>query len=87
MKKIIRRVVAVENEQISILVSRASQDFIVCPQCEGEKLMFSPEKITEAANIQTREIFRLIEANEVHFIEREKIFVCLESLLNQENRK
>lgn len=84
MRKLIRRMVIVENEQKTILVDRKSLDFMVCPQCKSESLMLQPEKITEATDIPIREIYRLIESKQVHFIEREKIFICLESLLKQE---
>lgn len=80
MKKIIRRVVVVENELTSILVDRTSQDFAVCQKCEVESLMFPPERIAELTNISTREIYRLIESGKVHFIEKERILVCVESL-------
>ena len=45
---------------------------------------------TEAAAILTgmgeREIFRLIETGEIHFVEAERVFVCEDSLLNRSKR-
>jgi len=34
------------------------------------------------AEISEREVFRLIEGKEVHFIENARILVCIESLRN-----
>ncbi len=86
MKRSIRRLVKIEIEQtISFLFDRTSRDFIICDKCAGDaSFMFTPEKIAQAAEIDIREIYRQIEAGKVHYAEREKIFVCLESLFNQE---
>jgi hypothetical protein len=85
MKRKIRQTVLIETEQISILFDRSKQDFMFCPKCEVESVMLLPEKIAELTNVSIREIYRRIESGEVHFIEKERILVCLESLLNQEN--
>lgn len=50
-----------------------------CPGCGGSVLMASPQAISILANVSERTIFRLIEAGEVHFIEKDGIFVCLSS--------
>ncbi len=73
----------IETEQISILVDRTTSDFMICGKCSEESLMFKPEKIAQAADIHTREIYRRIETGEVHFIERNarEIFVCTQTLL------
>ena len=44
--------------------------------------MLKPERIAEAADIRTREIYRRIETGKVHFVERnsEDIFVCIQTL-------
>lgn len=85
MKKRIRQTVLIETEQISILFDRSKQDFKFCKQCKIKSVMLPPEKIAEVTSFAIREIYRLIESERVHFIENEKVFVCLESLLNQEN--
>ena len=85
MKRKIRQTFVIETEQISILFDRTKQDFMFCEKCKAESVMLPPEKITEITNFPIREIYRLIESEKVHFAEKEKVFVCLESLLNQEN--
>lgn len=82
MKKRIRQTVLIETEQISIFFDRSKQEFMFCPKCEVESVMLLPEKIAELTNISIREIYRQIESGEVHFIEKETILVCLESLLS-----
>lgn len=86
MKRKIRRFISVETEQISFLINRASADFEICDRCEKENVMLEPEKIAQVTKIKQREIYRLIETGDLHFIERddEKIFVCLESLIKKE---
>ena len=84
MKKRIRQTVLIETEQISILFDRSKQDFMFCEKCKIESVLLPPEKIAKVTNFQIREIYRLIESERVHFIENEKVYVCLESLLNQE---
>lgn len=87
MKRKIRQTVLIETEQISILFDRTKQDFMFCQKCEIESVMLPPEKIVEVTDFKIREIYRLIESERVHFIENEKVFVCLESLLNKENKE
>jgi hypothetical protein len=84
MKRKIRQTVLIETEQISILFDRTKQDFMFCPKCEVESVMLLPEKIAEVTAFPIREIYRRIESGEVHFIEKETILVCLESLIKRE---
>lgn len=84
MKKRIRQTVLIETEQISILFDRSKQDFMFCEKCKAESVMLTPERIAEVTSFQIREIYRLVEAGKIHFVEAGKIFVCLEGLLNQE---
>jgi len=42
--------------------------------------MASPQTIADFSTFTEREIFRLVEAGKVHFIEAERILICLNSL-------
>lgn len=42
--------------------------------------MATPEALTLISGVTEREIFRLIEAGEIHFYEGPKVYVCLNSL-------
>jgi len=86
MKRTIRQTLMVETEEISFLIDRSSNDYIMCPECGGESFMLRPEKLAEATQIPAREIYRLVESGSVHFLERDGVFVCLTSLLGREEK-
>jgi hypothetical protein len=44
--------------------------------------MVTPKTAAVLTGISEREVFRLIEGNEVHFIENARVLVCMESLRN-----
>jgi hypothetical protein len=47
-----------------------------CPKCCQITEMASPEVIALATNRSEREIFRLIEAGLIHFVEVERVYAC-----------
>ncbi|HQU82701.1 MAG TPA: hypothetical protein PKY59_06240 [Pyrinomonadaceae bacterium] len=51
-----------------------------CPQCAKQVEMASPQTIADLSDYSEREIFRLVEAGKLHFIETERILICLDSL-------
>lgn len=51
-----------------------------CPHCEAYVALVTPRAAGILANVSERIVFRFIEAGEVHFIERDGIFICLNSL-------
>ena len=54
----------------------------VCAVCKMEVTFVAPEYAAASLNTTMREIFRLIETSQIHFIEAEagRTFVCLASL-------
>ncbi len=51
-----------------------------CPFCEALVEMVSPYLIAFISGISEREIFRLIEAKKIHFIETDRVLICYNSL-------
>lgn len=51
-----------------------------CSGCGKEALMASPQAAGLLAGAGEREIFRLLEAGFLHFSERVRVLICLESL-------
>jgi len=51
-----------------------------CPKCESLADMATPLLAATMANLTEREIFRLVEADQVHFVETDGIFICMESI-------
>jgi hypothetical protein len=56
---------------------------IVCPHCQGQTLMVTPEEATVLINASAREIYRWVETGQVPYGEgRERtLLVCAESIL------
>ena len=54
-----------------------------CERCNSVVAMFPPEAAAMLTGLAEREIFRLIEAGEIHFVEAERVFVCRDSLVNR----
>lgn len=55
-----------------------------CPQCAAAVEMAAPQTISEQSDLSERGIFRLVEAGEVHFVEKGQILICLNSIENLE---
>ena len=66
-----------------IAVTDAEQRFeAYCSQCKKMTEMGTPKTAAVLTGISEREVFRLIEGAEVHFIENARVLVCIESLRN-----
>ena len=67
-----------------IAVSNAEQQFeAYCSGCKKMTEMATPKTAGVITDISEREIFRLIEGKEIHFIENDRVLVCVESLRNR----
>lgn len=60
--------------------SRAERFEAYCPQCESLVEMTTPAVAAILVHTTEREIYRHVEASEVHFLEAERVLVCLKSL-------
>jgi len=66
-----------------IAVTNAEQQFeAYCSECKKMTEMATPKTAGVLTEISEREIFRLIEGKEIHFIENARVLVCIESLRN-----
>lgn len=54
----------------------------VCPQCQSPTEMIAPRIAAILTGSTEREIYRLVETGEIHFIETVGVFICLNSLIN-----
>lgn len=75
-----RAEIVFEKEETVLLRQSAATRSEFCPFCKASTVMATPEAIALVSGITEREIFRLIEAGEIHFCEGPKIYVCLNSL-------
>ncbi len=51
-----------------------------CPHCEMLVEMATPQIAAILVQSNEREVFRRLETGEIHFIETERVLVCLNSL-------
>jgi hypothetical protein len=77
-----RTKVTVEKERL-LIVSRQRQVAAWCEACRSEVKMIGAEEASVLTGLSQRAIFRLIEADQLHFSEtrRGALLICLNSLL------
>ncbi len=64
-----------------IAVTNAEQQFeAYCSECSKMTEMATPKTASVLTDISEREVFRLIEGKEIHFIENARVLVCIKSL-------
>lgn len=67
-----------------IAVTNSEQRFeAYCSECKKMTEMATPKTAGVIADISEREVFRLVESKEVHFVENARVLVCIESLRNR----
>lgn len=69
-----------EVEETIILRQVAETLTSFCPRCQVLVEMTTPQIAAALANLSEREIFRLIETGWLHFVETERVLICLNSL-------
>lgn len=89
MKRKIQREVLIETEKIALFVSKNKSGHLQCSKCGGESVMFSPLFIAEILKVSSREIYQLIEADKIHYVENDlkQMYVCVASLAKVFSKK
>ena len=65
----------------TIAYSRRSERFeTFCPNCKSLVEMATPQIAAILSRLTEREIYQLVEAGVIHFIENTRVLVCLSSL-------
>lgn len=67
-----------EMEETVLLRRGSSTANEFCPRCQSDVVLMTPETISKIADISEREIFRLMEAGEIFFIESKRVYACPE---------
>lgn len=82
MKRILRREIFIETEQLAFVKIRSKEIYPICKICDAQPSMFPPALIAEILRISSCEIYQQIELKEVHIFENEsfQLFVCSVSL-------
>lgn len=69
--------VTFELEETIVLKQGGKAVVDFCPRCKAYLEMISPDVLALMAACSEREIFRLIEAGRIHFIEPDRVLVCV----------
>ena len=68
--------IAFEVEETLILKQGGKLVYEHCPRCDQKVGMITPELLAKLYGTSEREIFRLLEAGLIHFVEVERVLVC-----------
>ena len=72
--------IEIEMSETVAYSSRTERFEAYCLQCESLVEMATPPVAAIMAHITEREVYRLVEAGEIHFFESERVFICTRSL-------
>lgn len=77
-----RRVTTIETHQLWVIRRPRSGSRPRCPECGEQAGMLTPEEAARVTGATTRDIYRRIEAGDIHFRELPHggLFVCLASI-------
>ena len=65
----------------TIRYSKRSERFeAYCPECGSTAEFTTPHTAALVTGSGEREIYRLIEADDIHFVETDRIWICISSL-------
>ena len=71
-----------EQQETVVLKQSGSHLLDLCPRCDETAMLVTPEILAAMAGSSEREIFRLVEAGVIHFVERTRIYACPECFRN-----
>ena len=74
--------ITLEVEETTTVRHTSSGCMALCLECQALVDMLTPTAAALFFGLSEREIFRLIEAGKIHFLEAERVFVCTNSLTN-----
>ena len=77
-----RTIVRVEKNRLSIIRPAHAAVSLWCEQCTAVVPMVTPERAAQLCGAPPRAIYRLVENDQVHFVEAEagELFICVVSL-------
>jgi len=68
--------VTFEERETVVLKKRSTHLSADCPLCQASVELVTPEILAVLAHTSEREVFRLLEAGVVHFVETSRIYAC-----------
>ena len=77
-----RAEITFEHRETIVLRQSGSHVLEFCSRCDNKILFVTPEILAAMFSSSEREIFRLMEAGAVHFVEKQRTYVCPECYQN-----
>lgn len=73
-----KRKAEITFEEQETVILRQSDSYLsdYCPRCQATVRLLAPEILAILVPISEREVFRLIELGQIHFVETKRIYVC-----------
>ena len=65
-----------EEQETVILRQSVGSLLKFCPRCQATVRLLTPEIMAVLASASEREVFRLIESGQIHFVETKRIYAC-----------
>ena len=89
MKRIWRKEILIETETICFIKVGSKENTPTCKICSDKTKMISPILLAEILQISSREIYKKVEENKIHYFENDsfEFFVCPNSLKNLFNQE
>ena len=69
-----------ETEETVVLREGSKVSIDDCPGCGRRSLMVTPQAAAFLSDASERDIFRWLELNLLHFTEKDRVMICLDSL-------
>jgi hypothetical protein len=75
-----KTVIEIEFNETFAYVNRVEKFERYCPTCEETIEFVAPQIAAVTLNTTEREIYRLVESGRVHFLEIDRVLVCMRSI-------
>lgn len=77
-----RTEITIETERLLIIRSRKTSAQAWCTSCDRQVHMITIDEAAQVAKVSSRLVYRLVEADELHFIETtdKRLLICVNSL-------
>ncbi|HUR96886.1 MAG TPA: hypothetical protein VMZ26_02345 [Pyrinomonadaceae bacterium] len=72
--------IEIEMSETVAYSSRSERLENFCPSCRSMTEMATPSVAAVLRKATEREIYRLVETSKVHFVETDRVLICLKSL-------
>ena len=72
--------IEIEVNEVVAYSCRSERFENFCPTCRCMSEMSTPQLAAVLSHTTEREIYRLVEAGDLHFVETDRVLICLNSL-------